>query len=131
ADSAGQVARRSRHKPRARQLLKVLTGKKNILITTHRQPDPDAMASSLALQSLLKGKLPDANISVSIKGAVGGGMNAIFAQQTELHLVPWSTQFLSAYDAIVLVDTQPHFANSLLPAAFAPTVVSDPHRSMH
>jgi nanoRNase/pAp phosphatase (c-di-AMP/oligoRNAs hydrolase) len=131
ADSAGQVARRTRHNPRAKHLLKVLAGKKNILITTHKQPDPDAMASALALQALLHHKLPETQISVSIKGNVVGGMNSIFAQQTDLHLVPWSTQFLSDYDAIILVDTQPHFANSPLPPEYPPTVVIDHHRSMH
>jgi len=130
-DSAGQVARRSRHKPRAKQLLRVLAGKKNLLITTHKQPDPDAMASALALQALLKQRLPDTAVSVSVKGNVVGGMNSIFAQQTDLHLIPWTNHFLSDYDAIILVDTQPHFANSPLPAEFSPIAVIDHHRSMH
>src|SRR5262249_14156418 len=84
-----------------------------------------------ALQALLRYKLPEAAISVSIKGTVGGGMNSIFAQQTDLVIVPWSTHFLSDYDAIILVDTQPHFADSPLPAEFAPIAVIDHHRSMH
>jgi nanoRNase/pAp phosphatase (c-di-AMP/oligoRNAs hydrolase) len=131
ADSAGQIERRSRHKAHARHLLKVLAGKKNILITTHRYPDPDALASSLALCTLLKQKLPNAEVDVSIKGSVIGGLNATFAKQTDLKLLPWSEELLETHDAVILVDTQPHFANSPLPANFAPLAVIDHHRSMH
>src|SRR5207248_11227360 len=73
ADSAHQVEKRARGKPRAKHLLKTLADKRNILITTHRHPDPDAMASSLALSTLIKQKLPGINVDVSIKGNIVGG----------------------------------------------------------
>jgi nanoRNase/pAp phosphatase (c-di-AMP/oligoRNAs hydrolase) len=126
--SAVAVARRSKGRPHARTLLKVLADKKNVLITTHEHPDPDALASTLALCTLLTAKLPGANVTASAKGRTGGGINEMFAQLTNLKLAPWNDANLKNYDAIVLVDTQPNFANSPLPANVQPTAVIDHHR---
>lgn len=130
ADSAKGVERRTRRHPKARQLLRLLADKHNILITTHKYPDPDALASSLALCKLLSKRLPDAKVSVSIKGRIVGGMNNMFAQQADLELIPWHDADLPNYDAIVLLDTQPHFANPPLPPGVIPLAVIDHHRSL-
>ncbi len=124
------VERGSRHRPRAKKLLNILKGKKNILITTHQQPDPDALASSLALRVLLKAKLKDAKISLSVKGTIGGGYNRAFAQQLSgLELAPWDDTKLADYDAIILLDVQPMMRSSPLPMGVQPTAVIDHHRS--
>ena len=127
--SATAVARRSRGKPRARQLLRLLAGKKNILITTHQFPDPDALASALALQTLVTAKIPGAKASVSIKGDLGSGINVKFGELIDLKPVPWDDAKLGEYDAILLVDTQPPFSNNPLPENVTPTAVIDHHRS--
>lgn len=121
--------RRSRHRPRARQLLRVLAGKKNVLITTHLHPDPDAIASCLALCTLLTLKLPGAKFSVSVTGKIGGGLNTIFLQQADPRFIPWNTLDLQQFDAILLLDTQPPFANNPLPPDIQPIAVIDHHRS--
>ena len=128
-DSAQNVVRRSKGRPHARHLLRLLADKRNILITTHEHPDPDALASSLALSTLLSAKLPGAKVSISFKGRAGGGINEIFVQTVNLKPVPWDEAALPQYDAIVLVDTQPPFSNSPLPPGVLPTAVIDHHRS--
>ena len=128
AGSASAVARQSRGKPRVRQLLRQLADKKSILITTHTDPDPDALASCVALSDLLKPRL-EGEITVSIKGNFGGGLNSTFAQYMHLELLPWDESTLGHYDAIILVDTQPAATNSPLPDHIAPTAVIDHHRS--
>ena len=130
ADSAAQVERKSIGKGRGRKFLRTLAGKKNILITTHRYPDPDAMASCIAMAQLLRIKMPAAKVEISIQGNVIGGMNAMFAEQTDLRMLPWSETLLAEHDAVVLLDTQPNFANSPLPEGFEPTAVIDHHRPM-
>src|SRR5438067_1893896 len=127
--SAAAAARQTRDRPRARQLLRALTDKKNILITTHEHPDPDAMASCLALETLLRKFLAAAQVSVMFKGRIGGGLNEAFAKLSELDAAPWDEGALGNYDAIVLVDTQPAFANSAVPSSITPTGVIDHHRS--
>lgn len=129
AGSAVAVERGSRGRPRARRLLRLLADKKNILVTTHQHPDPDALASSLALCALLEMKLPEAKVSMSIKGRIAGGVNEIFARLSNLKLLPWDEESLQNYDAIVLLDTQPLFAYSPLPPTTAPIAVIDHHRA--
>jgi len=129
ADSAVAAERRARGRPRAARLLKVLADKKNILVTTHLHPDPDALASASALTYLLEQKLKDATISMSIKGRMAGGINEVFVRHANLKLRPWDDGMLKEFDAIVLLDTQPSFAFSPFPADMNPTAVIDHHRS--
>lgn len=127
--SAAALARRSQGQPKAKHLLRALANKKKILITTHAHPDPDALAGSLGLCTLLTVQLgPGTTVTVSFKGGIGGGLNEAFAQQTELKAEPWDEAALSSYDAIILVDTQPAFSNSPLPENVMPMVVIDHHR---
>ncbi len=109
--------------------MRVLAGKKNILVTTHMHPDPDALASGVALSKLLRHKLSDAKVSFSVKGQMAGGVNDAFVRYTDLKLVPWNDSELAHYDAIILVDVQPPFPFNPLPADVMPTAVIDHHRS--
>src|SRR5687767_8786881 len=86
AGSAVAVAKQTRGRPRGTKLVRLLADKKNILITTHQHPDPDALASSLGLSILLRDKLKDARVSMSIKGQIGGGINQKFAELSDLKI---------------------------------------------
>jgi nanoRNase/pAp phosphatase (c-di-AMP/oligoRNAs hydrolase) len=131
AGSAVAVERGTRHRPRATKLLKVLADKKNILVTSHQHPDPDALASSHALKYLLLSKLKNANVTMAIRGKIGGGLNDAFTKHANFKLAPWDEAAIVAgkYDAIVLLDTQPPFAYSPLPQGVAATAVIDHHRA--
>jgi nanoRNase/pAp phosphatase (c-di-AMP/oligoRNAs hydrolase) len=126
---AAAAERRARNRPRAKQLLRALAGKKNILLTTHQHPDPDALASCLALCLLLTAKLPRAKVSMSVKGRMITGVNEQFIRNSNLTLLPWDDSKLADYDAIILLDVQPQFAYSPLPADMPPFAVIDHHRS--
>jgi nanoRNase/pAp phosphatase (c-di-AMP/oligoRNAs hydrolase) len=130
ADTATKVARRNRSLPGAKKLLKVLAGKKRVLVTTHMYPDPDAIASSTAMAYLLREKLPkDVTIVTSIKGVAAAGINAGFVHLANAELTEWDDAKLSEFDAIVMLDVQPGFSTSPLPAGVTPTAVVDHHRS--
>jgi nanoRNase/pAp phosphatase (c-di-AMP/oligoRNAs hydrolase) len=126
---AAERRARGRGRPHAANLLRLLKDKKNILITTHEHPDPDALASGHGLLHLLAHALPAAKVSMAIKGRVGGGVNEAFMRFSSLKLIPWDDTKLTEYDAIVLLDTQPNFAFSPLPPVVTPTAVIDHHRS--
>lgn len=128
ADSAVAAERRARHRPRAGKLLELLADKKNVLVTTHQHPDPDALASGLAMCHLLGTKLKGSKVSMSIKGRIGGGINEMFVRLSNLKLLPWDDAMLANFDAIILLDTQPMFAFSPLPAGVHPLAVIDHHR---
>jgi nanoRNase/pAp phosphatase (c-di-AMP/oligoRNAs hydrolase) len=129
AGSAVEVERRSRHRPRAHRLIRAVQDKKNILVTTHLHPDPDALASSYAMAKLLQAKLKGAKVTVSVKGNIGGGYNAAFVRESDMKLAPWDDKMLSSYDAIVLLDVQPTSKFSPLPPSIIPTAVVDHHRA--
>jgi nanoRNase/pAp phosphatase (c-di-AMP/oligoRNAs hydrolase) len=125
--SARSALKLARGKPHARKLLKLLANKKRILITTHTHPDPDALGSSMAMLHLLRINLKDATIHFSVKGQIGGGINDAFTRYAKLDVVPWDEEHLKNYDAIILLDSQPMFAYSPLPANVAATAVIDHH----
>jgi nanoRNase/pAp phosphatase (c-di-AMP/oligoRNAs hydrolase) len=134
ADSAKQVARRARgrHAPTANRLLKALAGRRRILLTTHMHPDPDAIGACLAMRALLRASLPrDVEVSISIKGPIAGGVNAAFTRlAVPLDFTAWDDARLkSHYDAIVLLDVQPQFAYSPIPADVPVMAVIDHHRA--
>jgi len=126
-DSASAASRGARRSPRAKKLLRALADKKNILVTTHMHPDPDALASGMAMTELLKLKLKNAKITFCVKGRIGGGINDAFTRYAKLDLLPWEDCALTGYDAIVLLDTQPLFAYSPLPAEITPIAIIDHH----
>jgi nanoRNase/pAp phosphatase (c-di-AMP/oligoRNAs hydrolase) len=130
AGSAVKAQRTTRGRPHARRLLKMLEGKRHVLVTAHVHPDPDALASSLALVHLLRKRMPkDATVNMSIKGQIGGGLNQAFTEHAQLSTVPWDDALLANYDAILLLDVQPGFAFSPLPANVTPLAVIDHHRA--
>ena len=131
ADSALEAERKARGRPRATKLLQALLRekKRNILVTTHQHPDPDALASALGMHTLLSTRLPSAAISLSIKGRVGGGVNEAFVRQSNLKFQPWDDAALKGYDAIILLDTQPTGSFSPLPPDVTPFAVIDHHRT--
>jgi nanoRNase/pAp phosphatase (c-di-AMP/oligoRNAs hydrolase) len=129
AGSAVAAERQAQHRPRFRKLLKLLADKRKILVTTHIFPDPDAIASAWGLRTLLEAQLPRAQVDMSIKGEVGGGVNEAFVRNSDLHLTPWDNTPLPTYDAILLTDVQPAFSYSPLPADMPPLAVIDHHRN--
>src|SRR5688572_17204667 len=83
--SAHAAERKAKGKPRAAKLVALLADKRNVLITTHEHPDPDALASAVGLCTLLQRVLPDTvKLSVSIKGQISGGVNAVFVREADL-----------------------------------------------
>ena len=130
AGSAGAVQKLTRRNPRAAKLLKALANKKRILVTTHMHPDPDALASSFALYTLLTLKLKGAEVFLSVKGEITGGLNAAFTRYSNMPLTVWNDAALETYDAVVLLDSQPAFAYSPLPPSFVPTAVIDHHPNL-
>ena len=129
AGRAVMVEKESRHRPRARRLLRALKDKKNVLITTHVHPDPDALASSYALCQLLSVKLPEAKLTHAVKGNVGSGYNRALALGSDLRPVQLDDVDLKAFDAVILLDVQPQFKSSPLPENVIPTAVIDHHRT--
>lgn len=108
--------------------LRLAAGDGPVLILTHDNPDPDAMASGKVLSTLLKSAW---GISADL---VYQGLVARAENKAMLNLlVPEWKQVdtivdFERYSAIALVDTQPGAGNNSLPDQSPPQIVFDHHR---
>ena len=108
------------------EMLGWLRGKGRTLIIIHDNPDPDCLASAMALRHLLAVKLGrDAVIAFS--GMIGRSENLAMARELEITLTPLEMVDLDGYSAICMLDTQPGTGNNSLPAGRRVDVVIDHH----
>ncbi len=78
-----------------------------VLILLHNDPDPDAMASGLALRTALRRTRSTAKIG-AFRG-VTRPENLRMQQMLDIHVEAVTTESLSAYDRIAMVDVQPAY----------------------
>ncbi len=86
-----------------------------VLILTHNDPDPDALASGLALRSLLRRTRQTAIIGC-LQG-VSRPENLRMLKLLDLSYEVLAPEQCAAFDKIALVDVQPHYFPGLLPHA--------------
>lgn len=100
--------RLARTELRVEELRAVHAGAKKLLILVHDHPDPDSIASALALRTLLK-----RNKQTAIIGHLGEEIsrpeNVAMIELLEIDLVALTVEDLSDFDSIALVDVQPTF----------------------
>jgi len=108
------------------RLLKSLNGKKEILIVSHDNPDPDTMASAFALRNLLSEKLK-ANVAIGFSGIIGRAENRAMIRHLGIPLKQLEDIDLSKFAATILVDSQPRSGRPGLPNEIQPDIVIDHH----
>lgn len=100
-----------------------------ILILLHDDPDPDAVASGVALQFLLQESLGIEG-RIAYRGVIGRAENRALVDflEPELQQLPdETTPQRREGQAMALLDTQPGSGNSPLPADFEVEIVIDHH----
>ena len=108
-------------------LLKAVDGADSLAILTHNNPDPDAIASAIALQFLLAEKAGLA-CQIFYQGIVGRAENRALVRYLDYplkYLVEKSDLFLEA--GVALLDTQPGTGNNALPDGLTPLIIIDHH----
>jgi nanoRNase/pAp phosphatase (c-di-AMP/oligoRNAs hydrolase) len=107
-------------------MLEWVRGKGRTLIIIHDNPDPDCLASAMALRHLLAMKLSrDATIAFS--GMIGRSENLAMAKVLEITLIPLEMIDLAEYSVICMLDTQPGTGNNSLPPECRVDIVIDHH----
>ena len=104
---------------------KILKEAKSLLVTTHINPDPDALASGWGILSLVRHLKPEILAVFSFSGIIGREENRALVEKCRIPLTPWSEISLEDFDRIVLVDCQPGQKNH--PLSIPPHVVLDHH----
>jgi nanoRNase/pAp phosphatase (c-di-AMP/oligoRNAs hydrolase) len=93
---------------------------------THDYPDPDAIASALALARLFERRLKCV-ADIGYGGIVGRAENRALVKSIRVSMKPVQQLDFDSYDAWALVDTQPWTGNNSLPKGRIPEVVIDHH----
>lgn len=113
-------------KAKVERLAKLFKHRKRGLVLTHDNPDPDSMASAVALAIVLHSRL-GIETDVAYGGIIGRAENAAFVRVLKLPIVPISQVDTSRYDLFALVDTQQSVKNHSLPDGVTADIVIDHH----
>ncbi len=92
---------------RLQRLRKVCDSARDIRIVIYANPDPDALASGLALKKILE--TDKRSVSIGFTGAVGRPENASMIRRLKIPAFPVSEKEAGRSDIIAIVDSQPHF----------------------
>jgi nanoRNase/pAp phosphatase (c-di-AMP/oligoRNAs hydrolase) len=107
-------------------LLRVLERPGPLILLPHDNPDPDAMASAVALKYLVN-RLLNKEAYIALGGIVGRAENRAMRTYLNIELVPVNEVRFSPDVQVALVDTQPRRSNNSLPEDVTPMVVIDHH----
>jgi nanoRNase/pAp phosphatase (c-di-AMP/oligoRNAs hydrolase) len=108
------------------QMLDWVKVRGKIIIIIHDNPDPDCLASALALHSLFANKIHE-DATIAFSGMIGRSENLILAGVLEVPLVPLEIVDLSTYGVVCMLDTQPGTGNNSLDPAVPVDLVIDHH----
>jgi len=111
---------------RARRLVELARTRKRALVLTHDNPDPDGIASALALAHILKEKA-GLESTLAYGGLVGRAENRALMRVLKLPFVRMHRVSLDDHDLVCMVDTQPEARNHSLPDDRFPDVIIDHH----
>jgi nanoRNase/pAp phosphatase (c-di-AMP/oligoRNAs hydrolase) len=103
---------RSLTRARVQQYQRYLADADRVLILLHNDPDPDAMASGLALRTILH-----RNTRTAIIGALQGVTrpeNVRMMNLLDIHVEPITGESLKEFDRVCMVDVQPHYFGDLI-----------------
>src|SRR6266850_2201247 len=98
---------RSLTRARVIQYQRYLSDAERLLILLHNDPDPDALASGLAIRNVLH-----RTKTTAIIGAVQGVTrpeNLRMVNLLDIHVEPVTPESVKDYDRLVMVDVQPHY----------------------
>jgi nanoRNase/pAp phosphatase (c-di-AMP/oligoRNAs hydrolase) len=111
---------------RLESLLGAVGSAGNVLILPHNYPDPDAIASALALRHLLAESL-GVEGRIAYKGIIGRAENKALTRYLGRPLQRLAVSDLQQAEAVALVDTQPDAGNNALLPKSPVAIVFDHH----
>jgi len=92
---------------RLAEMLAVAEGARLIRAIIYGNPDPDALASALALKAILEA--PERRVEINYTGAVGRPENASMIRHLRIKAGPVTEEEAKDADLVALVDAQPQF----------------------
>lgn len=99
---------------------------KRIVIVIHDNPDPDCLASAMALRQLFLARLRREAV-ITFSGMIGRSENLALAKAMGIVLTPLDIVDFDPDDVICMLDTQPGTGNNSLPSHIPVHIVIDHH----
>ena len=103
---------RSLTRLRVQQYQRFLSDAARVLILLHNDPDPDAMASGLALRNILR-RTKQTAVIAALQG-VTRPENQRMMNLLDIHVEIVNPTQLSEFDRIAMVDVQPHYFGDVI-----------------
>ena len=113
---------------RSERFLATIAPHPRVVLVSHVNPDPDALASMLGLQALIAARQPDKTIVLTVDGMIARAENRAMVDLLAIPLVPIEQVVLTPDDALVMVDSQPGTGRHA-EQVVNPTAVLDHHET--
>ncbi|MBI3894134.1 MAG: DHH family phosphoesterase, partial [Candidatus Wallbacteria bacterium] len=124
--SPRELRAREHQRKKLGRLLAALRRGSKLLVMPHDNPDPDSIASALALQKIARERA-GIEAEIAYGGIVGRGENRAMLASLDIQLRKKTEISFADFDLFALVDTQPLTGNNSLPPEIVPDVVIDHH----
>jgi nanoRNase/pAp phosphatase (c-di-AMP/oligoRNAs hydrolase) len=108
------------------EILSYLLGKGKVLIVTHDNPDPDALAAAFALRHLIEVKVQKQAV-IAYSGIVGRVENRELIETFKIKTSRLEDLDLDEYGVVCMVDTQPGTGNNSFPEERDVHIIIDHH----
>ena len=108
------------------KMLEWVKGRGEVIILVHDNPDPDCLASAMALSRFFREKVSVEPV-IAFSGMIGRSENLMMAGVLEIPLVPLEIVDLSRYRVVCMLDTQPLTGNNSLDPDVTVDIVIDHH----
>lgn len=92
---------------RSERFLAALAPYTRVILVSHVNPDPDALACMLGLKTLLELRQPDKTVVMTVDGMIARAENRAMVELIPIPLTPVETLEIVPTDAVVMVDSQP------------------------
>jgi nanoRNase/pAp phosphatase (c-di-AMP/oligoRNAs hydrolase) len=113
---------------RSERFLAALAPCSSVVLVSHVNPDPDALASMLGLEALIADRLPGKPVTLTVDGMIARAENQAMVDLLQIPLVPVDRALTVPGSAVVMVDSQPNTGRRGSEAA-VPTIVLDHHET--
>ena len=118
----------SPRKLRSSRFLEAVAPFARVVLASHLNPDPDALASMLGLRALIEHGQPGKAVTLTYDGMIARAENRAMVDLIPIPLEPIAQVALGPDAALVMVDTQPHTGRRASEAT-VPTAVLDHHET--
>lgn len=99
-----------------------------VVLVSHVNPDPDALASMFGISALLKARQPGKPVTLTHDGLIARAENQAMVRLLSIPIVPLDRATQREDVAVVMVDSQPHTGRRASEAA-RPVAVIDHHET--